>query len=124
MGEMADLEAGEQILTLSPDSESNYVAVDAAYHALAEGGILIFETPNPENLIIGACNFYFDPTHLHPIVPDVAQFIATQRGFSSAQILRLHPFPEDYQMSGDSHVENALNRFFFSHGSKSHIRGV
>ena len=87
---------------------------DAAYHALEQGGILIFETPNPENLIIGACNFYYDPTHLHPVVPEVAQFIALQRGFSRAEIVRLHPFPEEYQMPGDSAADIALNKFLFS----------
>lgn len=87
---------------------------DAAFHALAPGGVLIFETPNPENLIVGACNFYYDPTHLNPIVPDVAQFIAQQRGFSSAQIKRLHPFPDDYQMSGNTALDQTLNKFLFS----------
>jgi O-antigen chain-terminating methyltransferase len=87
---------------------------DAAFHALAPGGVLIFETPNPENLIVGACNFYYDPTHLNPIVPDVAQFIAQQRGFSIAQIKRLHPFPDDYQMSGNTALDQTLNKFLFS----------
>lgn len=87
---------------------------DAAYQALSEGGILIFETPNPENLIIGACNFYYDPTHLKPIVPDVAQFIAKQRGFRHVEIKRLHPFPDDYQMSGDSQLAQTVNKFLFS----------
>lgn len=87
---------------------------DAAYEALCDGGILIFETPNPENLIIGACNFYYDPTHLKPIVPDVAQFIAKQRGFRDVEIKRLHPFPEDYQMAGDSQLAQTLNKFLFS----------
>jgi O-antigen chain-terminating methyltransferase len=87
---------------------------DAAFHALAPGGVLIFETPNPENLIVGACNFYYDPTHLNPIVPDVAQFIAQQRGFSTAQIKRLHPFPDDYQMSGNTALDQTLNKFLFS----------
>lgn len=87
---------------------------DAALHALCEGGVLIFETPNPENLIVGACNFYYDPTHLHPVVPDVARFIASQRGFADVEILRLHPFPADYQMPSDSPADKALNKFLFS----------
>lgn len=87
---------------------------DAAYDALSDDGILIFETPNPENLIIGACNFYYDPTHLKPIVPDVAQFIAKQRGFRHVEIKRLHPFPDDYQMTGESQLAQTLNKFLFS----------
>lgn len=87
---------------------------DAAYAALSDGGLLIFETPNPENLIIGACNFHYDPTHLKPIVPDVAQFIARQRGFRQVEIKRLHPFPERAQMTGDSQLAQTLNKFLFS----------
>ena len=86
---------------------------DAALHALAPGGVIIFETPNPENLKVGACNFYFDPTHMRPIVPQVAQFIATQRGFSEAEILRLHPYPDDHHLHGGSAVEAVINKEFF-----------
>ncbi len=86
---------------------------DAALKALRPGGLVIFETPNPENLLVGACNFYFDPTHLHPIVPTVAQFIAQQRGFSEAEILRLNPYPEDHHMGGNGDADKAINRYFF-----------
>lgn len=94
--------------------ETMIALFDAALYALRPGGIIIFETPNPENLIVGACNFYYDPTHLHPIVPDVAEFIARQRGYSHAEILRLHPFPADYQMQGGSAVDQVINKFMFS----------
>ncbi|MBC3881730.1 methyltransferase domain-containing protein [Undibacterium sp. LX40W] len=93
--------------------ETMLALFDAALHALRPGGVLIFETPNPENLLVGACNFYFDPTHLHPIVPAVAQFIATQRGFAEAEILRLHPYPDDHRTTGNSDVDVAINRYFF-----------
>lgn len=86
---------------------------DAAFSALKQGGLLIFETPNPENLLVGACNFYFDPTHLSPIVPAVAQFMASQRGFSHADILRLHPYPDDHLAHGDTEVDHIVNRYLF-----------
>lgn len=86
---------------------------DAANHALCPGGVIIFETPNPENLKVGACNFYFDPTHLHPIVPQVAEFMARQRGFSHAEILRLHPYPDDHLLQGGTEVEALLNKELF-----------
>ncbi len=86
---------------------------DAAYAALAEGGLLIFETPNPENMIVGSCNFYFDPTHRNPIVPAVAEFIAKQRGFSKAEILRLHPFPESYRVKNEGFSGDIINQFFY-----------
>ena len=86
---------------------------DAAYVALQPGGLLIFETPNPENLIIGSCSFHVDPTHQKPIVPDVAQFIARQRGFSKAEILRLNPFEEDMHLQATSPTQELLNRLLF-----------
>ncbi|MBX9899424.1 MAG: class I SAM-dependent methyltransferase [Burkholderiaceae bacterium] len=86
---------------------------DAAKEALCEGGVIIFETPNPENLKVGACNFYMDPTHLNPVVPQVAEFIAKQRGFKSAEILRLHPYPQHFLMQGSSDVANVINKEFF-----------
>ncbi len=86
---------------------------DAARHALCPGGVIIFETPNPENLKVGACNFYFDPTHLHPIVPQVAEFMARQRGFAHAEILRLHPYPDDHLLHGGTAVEALINKELF-----------
>lgn len=86
---------------------------DAALHALCPGGVLIFETPNPENLQVGACNFYYDPTHLNPIVPYVAEFMARQRGFAHAEILRLHPYPDDHRLHGGTEVEALLNKTLY-----------
>ena len=45
--------------------------VAEAKRALVPGGLLILETPNPENLIVGSCSFYLDPTHHRPIPPNL-----------------------------------------------------
>lgn len=86
---------------------------DAALQALRPDGIIIFETPNPENLIVGSCNFYYDPTHLHPIVPAVGEFMARQRGFAHAEILRLHPYPESMHLIEDSELAQRINRLIY-----------
>ena len=86
---------------------------DAALHAVRKDGLIIFETPNPENLMVGACNFYTDPTHLHPVVPAVAEFMARQRGFARAEILRLHPYPVDLQLIEDSDVARRVNQALY-----------
>lgn len=58
---------------------------------LCPGGIAIFETPNPENLIVGSCNFYMDPTHLKPLPPESTRFVLESFGFERVTIERLHP---------------------------------
>jgi O-antigen chain-terminating methyltransferase len=64
--------------------------VDEARRVLRPGGMLILETPNPENLITASCNFYLDPTHRNPVPPALAAFVLTARGFEPPLILRLH----------------------------------
>ena len=59
------------------------------HRVLRPGGLLIMETPNPENIFVATCNFYLDPTHIKPIPPDLLVFIAEYYGFSRAKIIRL-----------------------------------
>jgi SAM-dependent methyltransferase/uncharacterized coiled-coil protein SlyX len=66
---------------------------DAARRALRPGGSLILETPNPQNLIVGAANFWIDPTHLKPLHPLFLEFLALERGFASTELRWLHPHP-------------------------------
>ena len=61
----------------------------AARRALRPGGVLILETPNPENLKVGAYSFYIDPTHRNPIPPITAQLIVEQQGFVDCRVARL-----------------------------------
>jgi len=62
-----------------------------SYRVLEQGGIVIFETPNPENLLVGACNFYTDITHYNPLVPRTVEFLAEFIGFKDIEIKRVHP---------------------------------
>ena len=63
--------------------------LDEALRTLRPGGVLILETPNPENVLVGSCMFYMDPTHLHPIPPPLLQWTAQARGFERVEIERL-----------------------------------
>ena len=63
---------------------------DEAFRVLAPGGVVIFETPNPENLTVGACEFYSDPTHRRPIPPASLKYFIETRGFFKTEIVRVN----------------------------------
>lgn len=60
-----------------------------ARRVLKPNGLLILETPNPENLVVGAASFYIDPTHQRPLPSQLLQFLAEHQGFARVKILRL-----------------------------------
>src|SRR5208283_5128362 len=63
--------------------------LDLSFRALMPGGLLILETPNPENLVVGITEFYMDPTHRNPIPPPLLAFLTGSRGFTDTSIRRL-----------------------------------
>jgi O-antigen chain-terminating methyltransferase len=64
---------------------------DEAFRVLRPGGCVIFETPNPENIIVASCTFYNDPSHVRPIPPATLEYLAHARGFIDATIMRSSP---------------------------------
>jgi len=67
--------------------------IDEAGRALKPGGLMILETPNPENLLVGSCNFYLDPTHQNPIPVQTMTLLLEARGFRCEEVFKLHPVP-------------------------------
>jgi len=67
--------------------------VRLAWRALAPGGVLILETPNPLSLVAGGRNFWLDPTHLRPVHPRALELLYRLAGFEPVEILELRPFP-------------------------------
>ena len=65
--------------------------IDAAFVALQPGGVLVFETPNPTNVLVGAASFYLDPTHLKPLHPQFLEFLLLARGFDEVDGRFLNP---------------------------------
>ena len=63
--------------------------VQEALRVLKPAGLLILETPNPENILVGTTNFYLDPTHIRPIPPLLLSFLPEFYGFERVKILRL-----------------------------------
>jgi len=65
--------------------------IDLAVRALEPGGLLIFETPNPDNLVVGSSSFYLDPSHRRPIPPALLAFLLEARGLADVELRLLHP---------------------------------
>jgi O-antigen chain-terminating methyltransferase len=68
--------------------------VAEALRVLKPAGLLILESPNAENLLVGSNNFYFDPTHEHPIPHLLLSFLIDYTGFTRSKLLRLQESPE------------------------------
>jgi len=67
------------------------ILLEEMFRILKSGGLLILETPNPENMHIGSWFFYQDPTHRNPIPPNTLEFLVAEQGFLSIEIIRLRP---------------------------------
>jgi O-antigen chain-terminating methyltransferase len=68
-----------------------------AHRVLRPGGLLILETPNPENLSVGAASFYLDPSHERPLPPPLLDFAVDYGGFARHRVLRLQEDPALHQ---------------------------
>lgn len=85
---------------------------------LRPGGVVILETPNPENMIVGACNFYFDPTHITKLPPELLRILVTGVGLLDAEIMRLHLYNAiDLSDGNEEGANNAIVQManFFNH---------
>jgi len=81
--------------------ETIQTVIREAWRALAPGGLLILETPNPENLVVGTNNFYLDPSHIRPLPSLLLEFCAEYAGFHRVKTLRLQETPS---LHGAKHI--------------------
>lgn len=63
--------------------------INEVLRVLKPGGLIILETPNPENIRVSSETFYLDPTHLRPIPSGLLSFITEYYGYSRTKIIRL-----------------------------------
>ncbi|MBS3027302.1 MAG: class I SAM-dependent methyltransferase [Dolichospermum sp. DET50] len=75
-------------------------------------GLVIFETPNPDNVLVGSNTFYLDPTHIHPLPSPTVKFMAEMFGLYNTQIITLHPYPENAKIDGQG-VAERFNDYFY-----------
>ena len=72
--------------------------VRAAWRVLKPGGVLILETPSPLSVIVGARNFWIDPTHRRPVHPESLKALFELNGYDPVERIDLQPFPADKRL--------------------------
>ncbi|WP_306549229.1 methyltransferase domain-containing protein [Desulfobulbus sp.] len=83
------------------------ILVQEALRVLKPAGLLILETPNPENIVVATNSFYLDPTHQHPIPPKLLSFLPEYYGYNRIKTLRLQESP-DLITSGTIQLNDVL----------------
>ena len=74
--------------------------VEQAARVLAPGGVLILETPNTANVLVGASA---PRSHLdRPVHPEVLEFVVSARGFADVELRFLHPDPDRFKSSSEA----------------------
>lgn len=62
--------------------------VKEALRVLKPGGLLILETPDPENIMVSTNYFHLDPRRIKPLPPFLLSYLTQYFGFSKIKIMR------------------------------------
>ncbi|MBN3948860.1 MAG: methyltransferase domain-containing protein [Nostoc sp. NMS7] len=79
---------------------------------LKTGGLVIFETPNPDNILVGSNTFYLDPTHRNPLPSSMITFVAESFGLSKVRCIKLHPETTQPRLTGSELAERFSDYFY------------
>ena len=66
---------------------------------LRPGGIFLAECPNPRNLRVGASEYWIDPTHRRPLMPETLELFVSAAGLEVERLGYLHPFPDEERLA-------------------------
>lgn len=87
---------------------------DETVRVLKPGGLAVFETPNPQNVLVGCRDFHADLTRIKPLPAVTVQFILEARGLCDVRILPLHPYPDSYKIqAGETELAQRFNDYFY-----------
>jgi len=89
---LAGVTAFQVMEHLEPAALFDFVA--QALRALRPGGLLIMETPNPLNVLVGSAQFWIDPSHVRPIHPEFLEYLCVNRGFDRVELRFANPSAE------------------------------
>jgi SAM-dependent methyltransferase len=83
-----------------------------AFRVVQPGGFVLFETPNPQNVLVGSFSFYLDPTHRNPIPMEVMRFLLRYSGFG--QVIPVWANASDWpHVVEDSELAKRFNALFY-----------
>lgn len=85
---------------------------DECRRVLKTGGMLMFTTPNPQNILTATYMFRVDPTHKNPIPVEVLQFYMRKWGFTIYDTIFANPLNYvPYDLSTDDPLKHIVYRF-------------
>lgn len=84
-----------------------------ALRVLAPGGVLLYETPNPANVVVGASSFHVDPTHRRPLPAPVLVTLLDTVGFHPVETRFLHPHPKQDELVGQERLDPEIAGLLF-----------
>ncbi|GMG81876.1 hypothetical protein LNKW23_10890 [Paralimibaculum aggregatum] len=126
-----DVEVGDALKALAEAPDDSFSAITAhhliehlpfesvtwmtreALRALAPGGVLIYETPNCHNLIVGARTFNIDPTHNKPLPSELLSVLLDSVGFHPVEMRPLHPSETLDSFTRDNRADPYLAELLF-----------
>ena len=86
--------------------------LDEIVRVLHPGGVVIFETPNPENVLVGSNYFYFDPTHRNPLPSLLMKLLLESRGLHRIEVMNLHAW-DQARIGGKNELTARFNELFY-----------
>jgi O-antigen chain-terminating methyltransferase len=86
--------------------------LDEIVRVLQPGGLVLFETPNPENVLVGSNFFYLDPTHRNPVPSLLVKFLLESRGFDRIEVMNLHAW-DQARIGGKNELTARFNELFY-----------
>jgi O-antigen chain-terminating methyltransferase len=87
--------------------------LDETVRVLKPGGLAIFETPNPQNVLVASNTFYLDPTHRNPLPSPLIKFLVEARGLCQVTVMNLHPCTDTLLVPGASDLTQRFNEYFY-----------
>lgn len=68
--------------------------LDETVRVLKPGGMAVFETPNPGNVLVSIQKFHYDESPRQPLPSPLMRSLAEERGLCRVEILELRPSPD------------------------------